>query len=609
MLTGDGWHNWLDAGKRGGAKSRPAGNFEAEHDADWIAQQPNPLAEVNEIARENMYRTYMGMDHGGFVMGAPDTHTLAIGPARSSGKSSGWMCPAVMMHPGPVIICSAKLDNFRITAMARAMLGAVWVFSVAPMPEIHGVIQARWSPVVGAEDWDTAMHSSAAVIEATTRGGSKSDAGQFFEDSCTLLLAAFLHSAAIYDHPPYKPNAAEPYPLLPEAEGMEWVVQTLFSGRINTYFVPLMVDLYEQGRMRAAQALEAFLSNDPKTRANVLSSVTACLKCYQLDGVAEATRNANFDPRQFVTTDWSTPNNFDGTVPADPQLEAIGVKPTICHGRHDSLFILTGTNPKLTAPIIEALLAAVRYAAQKQFEHMEMTGSGRPANVLFALDELGSGAFIGDLDALLAIAGVGIQVIACIQSFEQLSQRYGDNTAKAFLTLFQNLLVWPGCRSIDLLNLIQALGGKYEREVWSMSTQRTPKGKPEQVWSMSYRESDRLPTWAVYNGHESSPDAVLFLPHGGGAHYIYNTPYFRANPWPATIIRTAGWTLARQVGDDLRIHLPMPNLDWDGQGTFLRGIDHGLYEEYLTVSRALENARREVPALPASPPAKSLRKA
>lgn len=117
-----------------------------------------------------------------------------VGPARS-GKSSAVFIPAVVCHPGPVIVTSMRTDVRDAVMRSRKQIaqsvgGAVYELvvdsGIEPSPLAS---QQRWDLAHGCEDWEVAFDRAGSLVFAAMTG---SEEGHWRATGQKILSATML---------------------------------------------------------------------------------------------------------------------------------------------------------------------------------------------------------------------------------------------------------------------------------------------------------------------------------------------------------------------------------------------------------------------------------
>jgi type IV secretion system protein VirD4 len=359
--------------------------------------------------------------YGGLYLGAADDRGLFAGPEHAalilgpprSGKSACLVVPNILVAPGAVVATSTKLDVARAAGPARSRYGTVWVFD--PLGTTAGQFPhakaCRWSPVPGCDNWDTAVMTAHALVQAAQPARGVSDANHWSERA-EALLAPLLHAAALVE------------------AGIGWV-QRWINRRDLTDALGICASYAEE---QAGDVLQGIAGTEERERAAIFSTASGVLGAYRSKAAVTQADRPNFDADTFVDS-------------------------------YDSLFICApAASQAQTAPLVVALLERIRQAAYRR------RPGGRP--VTWILDEAANVAPIPNLPAIVSEAGgQGLIVMCCLQDLSQARVRW-NRAADGFLTLFAAKLVLPGIADLNTLEHISKLAGTYDHQLTSTSRAR-----------------------------------------------------------------------------------------------------------------------------------------
>jgi type IV secretory pathway TraG/TraD family ATPase VirD4 len=491
-------------------------------------------------------RVTLGEGGGQLKITDPQTSVLAIAPPRKN-KTAGLLIPATVTAPGPVVSTSSKPDVFIASAMARARVGDVWHFSPTD-PPAPGAIECRWSPVVGAKDYDrallmaqdlvrtSAMESQSAATEASHR---------FFTEEAIRAIAPLINYANI------------------QGLDMEFPVETLAS-RSPTELQRIVATLHNKGSMRAARDLAGILQGADRQRSGVLATASVALRAYEHSGALKAAKNPNFDPVKFVAGEPEENSNLHCEPAADLAMQRLAalIGPPWVPGRYGTLYITTGDAEDMTAPLVVTLIQQIRRAAYAQARKDELSGTpGAHAPTTLVLDEM-SNSPIPDLPQIAAeAASRGCVLIGALQSPAQAVARWGQ-AGKSFLSLWQNLVIFPGLRDDDI-HLLSSLGGEYDREVWGGSESTGQYGVRHWNASQHWDRMRNLPPDLIARGDPRDPDKVLVFTPNGGYEWIRMLPYYRSF-WTRVLVQSSEWSLRMGLTEQ-----PLPDLNRTGDYRYL----------------------------------------
>jgi type IV secretion system protein VirD4 len=374
--------------------------------AQLAAEARDPLAAVQQLARQHGNGVYLGLEErGGARFARGQRAVLLLGPPRS-GKTSAVIVPALVAHDGPAVCTSTKTDVAADTRFARQRSGRVWVFDPTGSGIPAGFEALRWSPVRSAGSWEQALLTARAMTGGVGAGTTH---GSHWATRSQALLAPLLHAAAL------------------DGRDMESVVDWVMRHELDE---PGVVLERPAASRLAFSSLLGILNTEERERASIFSATADALVAYNSEAALEAAKDPNFDPAAFVRSQ----DTVYIHAPAEEQVAA--------------------------APIVCGLLSEIRratYLAHRQ--------GALSTPVLFALDEA---ANIAPLEELPAIAseggGQGLALLAAFQDLSQARQRWGA-AADGFLTLFGTKLILNGVADQRTLEAISVALGEYDREI------------------------------------------------------------------------------------------------------------------------------------------------
>lgn len=308
------------------------------------------------------------------------------------------MIPAVIGHPGPVVVTSTKPDVLAATIAARRARGRCLLWDpTATIPTPPEVERLRWSPILGCDDWDQAVARVHALAVAARPEQYRGYDGHWVERA-QALLAPLLHVAALID------------------ADMACVLSWLHHREL---LQPISL-LTEYRSALAANILEGIAATDAKEQSGIFSTASGLLAAYRTNAALAAARHPDFDPAQFAAST-------------------------------DTLYICAPSTAQAQhAALVVALLDQIRAATYQQRPYPAM---------LWGLDELAHVAPLPDLPATIAEGGSqGLIVLACLQDLSQARGRWGS-AADGFLTLFAHTVILAGVADLATLRQVSALAG------------------------------------------------------------------------------------------------------------------------------------------------------
>lgn len=357
--------------------------------------------------------------HGPVLWGTIEDSYAVLAPPRT-GKTARLVIPTVLEHDGPAVVTSTRWEVVRLCAAARAKRGPVWVFATDQRATVPpGVERARWSPVAGAEDPQTAMVRARSFARAA--GAAEGISGsEFWATHAERVLRCYLHAAALDGQTIGDvrrwcddPTDGEPVRILRRQDAADgWAGELAALARV--------ADRQRDGVWGVAQQSLAALA-DPRLR-------DACAP----------TEGTDLDPRELLES--------NGT-----------------------LFVVgTAETQDVIAPLVAALVEAVTGTA-RSLAAETATGQLSPS-LLLALDEAANIAPLPTLPTLLAEGGgTGITTMVVLQSRAQARARWGEEAADAILAACTHRVILGGGGELSELEDLTRLIGERDEEVRSHS--------------------------------------------------------------------------------------------------------------------------------------------
>ena len=356
-----------------------------------------------------------------------------------------------------MVSTSTKPDVMDATAPVRVREG--WAFLFDPSGEIEcpaHVERVGWSPLTTAANWDAAVQTSDAMVNASRLGGvgiAHSSGEQHWTERASALLSPLLHAAAIESLPIKsvlrwidRHDGATPLQILSRSVGEDATATDLLSGIVGT---------------------------DAREQSGIWSTASGVLAAYRSEAALASTELPPLDVAEF------------------------------CRGTNTMYICSAGRRQNQFAPLVVAALGDVRDATYER----EQSGERLPPTLL-ALDEVANIAPIPDLPALLSEgAGQGLLVMACLQDLSQARGRWGS-AANGFLTLFGTTVVFPGIADVGTLRDLSALAGDHEIETTTLGRSVGQRGRLRPSSSVSTVRVPRLPVDVIARG---TPGSALVL--------------------------------------------------------------------------------------------------
>nr|WP_281353483.1 type IV secretory system conjugative DNA transfer family protein [Phytoactinopolyspora mesophila] len=419
----------------------------------------------------------LGKARGVPVWASCEDSVIVLGPTRS-GKGLHVVVDMILDAPGAVVTTSTRPDNLTITHNARARRGPVAVFDPQHLaPGIPGGL--RWSPVRGCADPQTAMIRARGLASDTgfRTGGGGVDNDSYWQAQTEAVLRGLLHAAALDDR----------------------TARDLYRWSLDPVHASEAVRVMHNASAAAAgwaDALDATISMDERTRSNVWSGVRQALGALAdprvLDTVTPTT-SEQFDPEEFIAS--------GGT------LYMLGTSTG------------AGAANALVNAFVEDMLETARRIAAGN------PGARLDPPLSLVLDEIGNLVPIPSLPALMAEGGgSGISTTAVLQSLAQARGRWGEHDAATIWDAATVKLILGGASNSKDLQDISALIG--ERDDETISTSRAHDGA--RSTSTSLRRVPILDTGQLRT-----------LPFGTGVLMLRSAPPIILNMAPWTDRRDA----------------------------------------------------------------------
>ncbi len=329
-------------------------------------------AALREVHRFAQHSIYVGYGRHGWMWAGAQRSTLVLGPPRS-GKTSSLVIPNILLSDGPVVSTSTKPDVMVATAPSRS--GEGWTFLYDPSGEIEcppEVERVGWSPLTNAANWDTAVVTADAMVNASRLSGART-AEHHWTERAGALLSTLLHAAALEE--------------LPMPEVLRWIDRHDAVRALEILSATAGIET------AATDLLAGIAATDSREQSGIWSTASGVLAAYRTAGAMAST-----------------------TAPA-LDLDAF------CDGANTLYVCSTGRRQRQFAPLVVSVIGDVRDAAYTRAR----TGDGSGPPTLLALDEVANIAPIPDLPAVVSEgAGQGLLVLACLQDLSQARGRWGS---------------------------------------------------------------------------------------------------------------------------------------------------------------------------------------
>ena len=435
-------------------------------------------------------------------------HALILAPPRSeAGKTSSLVAPAVISQQTPLVVTSTKPDVVSATAIARGWMGRLWCYAPdgeTPIPP--GMHELRWSPLSGAEDWATAIRTARSMTQTLAEQDRRE---AHWADRARDVLAPVFHWAALSGEG------------MREARDMVLALTNEIdvqgeNVRIGRWIVKQLQDLESEGAdPTAAATLRNVMALDIRELSGIVSTASRALQVYQIPAALKSTEDPNFDPRAFVRRWW---------------------------GASTIYIISAGEEQESVSPLVVALLNQIR--REQYILHRER--EAEPWSTTFILDEMANIAPIPkrDLVSLLSEGGSqGLVLMAAVQDLALIKDRW-QTAGESFLTLFGDVVIFPGIRHKETLEAVSVLCGEYDAPSPTHSVAYPGQGQPTHTYGTSTNRRRRMTPDMVYAGPIPEVPAMGIHLSGGEVGTVVATPYYKAKPWPQVLTYYVEWAMS-----------------------------------------------------------------
>ncbi len=341
----------------------------------------------------------------------------------------------------------------------------------------QSVERVGWSPLTTAKNWDAAVQTSDAMVNASRlRGSANSHSGgdQHWTERASALLSPLLHAAALES--------------LPMRSVLRWIDRHDGATALEILSRTVGED------STATDLLAGIVGTDSREQSGIWSTASGVLAAYRSEAALASTELPPLETEEFV------------------------------RGANTMYICSAGRRQHQFAPLVVAAIGDVRDATYDR----ERSGA-RSSPTLLALDEVANIAPIPDLQAMLSEgAGQGLLVMACLQDLSQARGRWGSDTADGFLTLFGATVVFPGIADVATLRDLSALAG--DREVQSTTVGHAV-GEWGRLRPSSSVSTVRLPRLSVDVIARGSAGHALVLRPERTYDSVRLTPAYATSPW------------------------------------------------------------------------------
>ncbi|MFD8497967.1 type IV secretory system conjugative DNA transfer family protein [Amycolatopsis sp. NPDC059657] len=341
---------------------------------------------------------------------------LVIGPpgAGKTAKLIHWVLDA----PGAVLTATTKLDVYEHTAKIRAERGPVLLFNPQRLDNVASTL--TWDPVIGCEHYNVATARARALVHGTKAITAMQEAS--WGEKCVEILSKYLMAARLIGG-----DLSTVAYWLADVQNEE-ALTVLRDQRFASYVPPGWANALQAEIRSPADRMRGSIWSLAQSSVAFMSDPAVAAVCQKGSG-------STFDVREFI--------------------------------RNRGTLYLVGSDENDTiAPLLSALTNYI-------YSEATVMAAEQPARRLdptFAmiLDEVAKITPV-DLPGWGATArSAGIWLVAAVQTFDQLRERWGTIGAGTIESVFGTLFVLAGLKNDEDLTKISNLCGFRDEEIESV---------------------------------------------------------------------------------------------------------------------------------------------
>ena len=183
-----------------GRKTKTVKTSGPRNAVELIMTAPDPYDAVLSYAHfdPNGGGGFLGWDNALMMRTAPPRGAMLVVGPPGSRKTTAVIEPTTLLAPGACVTTSPKAEVLVATHRLRAKLGRNFQFDPSTTePAVAGAIIARWSPLVGIIDWDTAARRGNAMGQSHLDAATGN--GKHFVRHAQSIVSVLLYAAHIDD--------------------------------------------------------------------------------------------------------------------------------------------------------------------------------------------------------------------------------------------------------------------------------------------------------------------------------------------------------------------------------------------------------------------------
>jgi type IV secretion system protein VirD4 len=375
-------------------------------------------------------RLTLGRVDGHLVAAEPRESAIVIGPTQT-GKTTGFAVPAILEWQGPVVATSVKSDLLNDTYAARSAIprSNFWIYDPT---HTTGYASECWTPVAGCETWQGAQRIASWLVDAARGTSPGIENARFWYGAAQKLLAPLLFAAHHGGHT--------------IGDVIRWL------DTLNEQEVEWGLALGKESA--AADAFNASMKREERTRSNVYATAETVLAAYADPGVLATAESADISAEHFLD------------------------------GGHNTLYVCAPAHEQrrlqpLFATLVQEIIAGAYELATRRGKPIEPP-------LLLVLDECANIAPLRDLPTLASTgAGQGIQLVSVFQDMAQIDAVYGRDHTATIVSNHRAKVILSGIGDPRTLHYVAGLLG--DEEVPQLASTRGAEGRRSTTESIAYR--------------------------------------------------------------------------------------------------------------------------
>ena len=403
------------------------------------------------------------VDYGTQRLWAPMEESIAILAPQRRGKS-GLMASMLLDAPGAAVMTGVRTDLYLHTHALRERVGPISFFNPDGLGGLLSTL--GWTPVLGCADPMTAYRRAGDVLLAGVTGGVVNS--DFWESNAARVLRAYLHAAALGERTIHhvadwanSPDNGEPLRILQRAQDAAdgW-----------------------------AEDLESLMKSKATATAGsiwtTLQNVLSFMRNPQVAAAMTPVPGREFDPAAFIRD--------KGT------LYLLGEERSAAQGS--------------VAPLVTGLMMEIHRVATQMAQ--DSPGQRLDPSLLYGLDEVANICPIPLSKWISKSGALWITVVAALQSYGQLVERWGQDAATTIWDNATIKLIFGGFSDPGFLRRVSEMCGQTDVPTMvavasgSQHGQRREVGTPRRVDRIPPEQIREIPDWKALLVHGNTRPVV-----------------------------------------------------------------------------------------------------